>query len=81
MGTAIVALSMLSKLVSVPGYSPKLVMDTAGIYQMGTFLLVEALQIRDMLEVVSIELTGLYYFIGLYIIIKYLNLQSITLLL
>jgi len=39
-------------------------MDTAGIYQMGTFLLVEALQIRDMLEVVRIELTGLYYFIG-----------------
>mgnify|MGYP000768445341 FL=1 len=56
-------------------------MDTAGIYQMGTFLLVEALQIRNMLEVVCIELAGLYYFIGLYIIIKYLNLQSITLLL
>jgi hypothetical protein len=36
-------------------------MDTAGIYQMGTFLLVEALQIRNMLEVVCIEITGLYY--------------------
>ena len=55
-------------------------MDTAGIYQMGTFLLVEALQIRNMLEVVCIEITGLYYLIRLYIVIKNLNLQSITLL-
>ena len=56
-------------------------MDTAGIYQVSTLLLIEALQIRNVLEVVSIELTGLYYFVGLYVVIKYLNLQSITLLL
>ena len=56
-------------------------MDTAGIYQVSTLLLIEALQVRDMLEVVGIEFTGLYYFVGLYIVIKYLNLQSITLLL
>ena len=38
----------------------------AGIYQVGTLLLVEALQIRDMLEVVCIEITGLYYYCLLY---------------
>lgn len=55
-------------------------MDTAGIYQVSTLLLVEALQIRNVLEVVGIEFTGLYYFVGLYIVIEYLNLQSIALL-
>ena len=51
-------------------------MDSACIYKVGSFFLVEAVQIWNVLEVVCIEIAALYNFVWLYIIIKYRYLKA-----
>ncbi len=55
-------------------------MDAAGIYQMGSLLLVEALQIGDMLEIVAVDLSAFHYLVGKDIVIKFLHFQCPSLL-
>ena len=54
-------------------------MDSACIYKVGSFFLVEAVQIWNVLEVVCIEIAALYNFVWLYIIIKYRYLKVVSL--
>ena len=54
-------------------------MDAACIYQVCAFLFVEAVKVRDVLEVVGIEIAALYNQVGLYIIIKNCDLKIIAL--
>ena len=54
-------------------------MNAAGIYQMCTFLFVKAVKVRNVLEVVGIEIAALYNQVGLYIIIKNCDLKIIAL--
>ena len=54
-------------------------MDSACVYKVGSFLLIEAVQIWNVLEVVCIEISALYNFVWLYIIIKYSYLKVISL--
>ena len=56
-------------------------MDLACNYEVCSLLLVEAVKIWNVLEVVGIELSALYYLIWLYIVVKYCNLKVVTLLL
>ena len=53
-------------------------MDLSCDYKVCSLLLVEALQIRDMLEIVGIDLSAVYDLVGLYIVLKYLDLQIIA---
>ena len=52
-----------------------LVMDSASIYKMCSLLFIEVVKIRNMLEIICIEITALYYEVWLYIVIKYGNFQ------
>ena len=54
-------------------------MDAARIYQMGSLLLIEAVQIRNMLEIVRVKVSRLYNVVRLHIIGKYLDLKRIAL--
>ena len=54
-------------------------MDSACIYKVGSFFLVEAVQIWNVLEVVCIEIAALYNLVWLYIIIKYRYLKVVSL--
>ena len=57
----------------------RLIVNAAGIYQMCTFLFVKAVKVRNVLEVVGIEIAALYNQVGLYIIIKNCDLKIIAL--
>ena len=50
-------------------------MDTACVYQMGSLLRIEIIQIRNVLEIVCVKITALYNKVRLYIVIKYSDLQ------
>ena len=53
-------------------------MDFACYNKVCTLLFVEAVKIRNVLEVVCIKFTGFYYKVGLYIIIKFNNFKFVT---
>ena len=52
-----------------------LIVDSACIYEVCSLLFVEVVKIRNMLEIVRIKISALYYKVWLYIIIKYRNFQ------
>ena len=49
-------------------------MDFTNLYQMSSFLCIEAVQIRYMLEIVCIQVTGIQSQIRLYIVCIFYNL-------
>ena len=53
-------------------------MDAAGIYQMSALFFIEAVQIRNVLEIVGVKFTAFYYFIGQNIIVKFRYFQIIA---
>ena len=50
-------------------------MNSARVYKMGSVFLVKVLKIRDMLEIVRVNLTAVYYEVRLYIILKLNDLK------
>ena len=54
-------------------------MDTAGINKVSTVLCIEVVKVRNVLEVVCVDLAALNYEVGLYIIFKFGNLKGPTL--
>ena len=53
-------------------------MDLARNYQVCALLRVEALKIRNMLEVIGVDLSAVYYLIGLYVVLEDFDLQFIA---
>ena len=53
-------------------------MDLARNYQICALLRVEALKIRNMLEVIGIDLSAVYDLIGLYVVLEDFDLQFIA---
>ena len=55
-------------------------MNSPCIYQMGALFFIKTVQIRDMLEIVGVEISAFHHLIGLYIIVKNSYLKVIALL-